>query len=179
MYSQVKDTVLYIPKTKFQSKYLQTKTDSINLLKKRAVMTAKNAKDLTRRMAELDSILNIYRKASENLINPNSPKVTRNNDRKRINLDSINNANRTRNDKAAKRLARLNAIVKRNDSIKKVKAQRAALRAAQKKKDSIRVAQNKLKAKLRNDSIRLAKSLEIAQRKKILLNKQKSFELNL
>jgi hypothetical protein len=166
LYSQEKDTIIYIPKTKYQSKYLRTKTDSINVLKKRAVMTAKNAKDLSKRMAELDSILNVFRKKAENIIRPDSTKITRNSSRKRINLDSINNANKAKNDRAARRLARLNAIVRRNDSIKKVKAQKAALRAAQKKKDSIRVAQNKLKAKLRNDSIRLAKSLEVVQRKK-------------
>ncbi len=164
--AQEKDTVLYIPKIKYQSKLLITKTDSINKLKKRAVLTAKNSKELSERMAELDSILNSYKKEAQRLtkiIKADSVKVAKNKGRKRINMDSIKAAKKIQEDKDAARLARLNAIVRRNDSINKVKAQQAAARIAKRKQDSTRIANNKIRLKLRNDSIRAAKAQAAAK----------------
>ena len=166
--AQEKDTVLYIPKIKFQSKRLITKTDSINLLKKRAVLTAKSSKELTDRMSELDSILNSYKQESLRLtkiIKADSIKVAKNKGRKRINIDSIKTAKQIQEEKDAARLARLNAIVRRNDSIKLAKANKAAERIAKRKQDSTRIAQNKIKLKLKNDSIRTAKAQAAAKNK--------------
>ncbi len=158
--AQEKDTVLFIPKIKYQSKFLITKTDSINLLKRRAVLTAKNSKELTDRMAELDAILNSYRKESEKIINKikaDSIKVVKNN-RKRINIDSLKAVQQAKQTNDDKRLARLNAIIRRNDSIKLVKAKKASDRIAKRKQDSTRIADDKIKLRLRNDSIRTAKA---------------------
>ena len=165
--AQKKDTVLFIPRMKFQSNRLITKTDSINLLKRKAVLTANSSKELSDRMAELDSILNSYKKESERItkiIKADSIKVARTN-RKRINIDSIKTAQQVKEDKDAKRLARLNAIVRRNDSIKLVKAQQAADRIAKRKQDSTRIAENKIKLRLRNDSIKTAKAQIAAKNK--------------
>ncbi len=166
-HAQEKDTVLFIPKMKYQSNRLITKTDSINLLKRRAVLTANSSKELTDRMAELDSILNSYKKESERItkiIKADSIKVARS-DRKRINIDSLKSAQQIKEDKDAKRLARLNAIIKRNDSIKLAKAQKAADRIAKRKQDSARIAENKIRLRLRNDSIRTAKAQIAAKNK--------------
>ena len=175
--AQEKDTVLFIPKLKYQSKLLISKTDSINALKKRAVLTAKSSKDLSDRMAELDSILNSYKKETQRItkiIKADSVKVAKNKGRKRINIDSIKTAKQVKEDKDAARLARLNAIIRRNDSIKLVKAQKAAARIAKRKQDSTRIANNKRRLKLKNDSIRTVRaqiaaknrqdSLKIAQK---------------
>mgnify|MGYP000542479926 CR=1 FL=1 len=165
--AQEKDTVLFIPKIKYQSKLLITKTDSINLLKRKAVLTAKSSKELTERMAELDAILNSYKKESERItkiIKADSIKVAKNN-RKRINIDSLKAVQKSKETKDELRLARLNAIIKRNDSIKLVKAKKAADRIRQRKQDSTRIAQNKIKLRLRNDSIRTAKAQIAAKNK--------------
>ena len=165
--AQKKDTVLFIPRMKYQSNRLITKTDSINLLKRKAVLTANSSKELSDRMAELDSILNSYKKESERItkiIKADSINVARTN-RKRINVDSLKSAKQVKEDKDAKRLARLNAIIRRNDSIKLVKAQQAADRIAKRKQDSTRIAENKIKLRLRNDSIKTAKAQIAAKNK--------------
>ncbi|WP_347174387.1 hypothetical protein [Polaribacter uvawellassae] len=159
-YSQQKDTVLYIPKTKYQNnKLLTAKIDSINLLKRRAVLTAKNSRDLTKRIAVLDSILNFYKRSSEDVINSlakQTPvKIAENTNKNQQNNDTII---KPKMSNADKRLARLNAIIKRNDSLKLVKANKAATRIAQRKKDSIKLVENKIKNKLRLDSIKIAKA---------------------
>ena len=166
--AQEKDTVLFIPKLKYQSKLLITKTDSINVLKRRAVLTAKSSKELTDRMAELDAILNQYKKESEKIINKikaDSTKVAKNKGRKRINVDSLKSVQKEKQSKDDLRLARLNAIIKRNDSIKLVKAKKAADRIIKRKQDSTRIANNKIKLRLRNDSIRTAKAQIAAKNK--------------
>ena len=166
--AQEKDTVLFIPKLKYQSKLLITKTDSINVLKRRAVLTAKSSKELTDRMAELDAILNQYKKESEKIINKikaDSTKIAKNKGRKRINIDSLKSVQKEKQSKDDLRLARLNAIIKRNDSIKLVKAKKAADRIIKRKQDSTRIANNKIKLRLRNDSIRTAKAQIAAKNK--------------
>lgn len=164
-YSQKKDTVLFIPKTKYQSKELISKTDSINLLKRRAVLTAKNSRELTNRIAELDSILNFYKKSAKDVINDliknDSIKIVKNTDRIRTNSDTIIKPKVLSN--ADKRKARINAIIRRNDSLKLVKANKVAARNAQKKKDSIRLVENRIKKKLRLDSIKIAKAKNLAR----------------
>lgn len=145
-YSQKKDTVLFIPKTKYQSKNIITKTDSINLLKRKAVLTAKSSKDLTKRIAELDSILNFYKKSSKDVIISFARK------------DTIKPVKQIEVSNADKRLARLNAIIRRNDSLKLIKTNRVADRIAKLKRDSIRLVENKIKNKLRIDSIKIAKA---------------------
>ena len=151
--AQERDTVLFIPKTKFQSKFLASKTDSINLLKKRAVLTAKTSKDLTKRIAELDSILNFYKKSAKDVIQNLARK------------DTIIPVKKVKLTNAQKRLAKRNAIMRRNDSLKLLKNKRLEARKLKRKRDSARIADNKLKVKFRNDSIRISKNINDVKRR--------------
>jgi len=161
--AQEKDTVLFIPKTKYQTQRIVTKTDSIMLLKRKAILTAKTAKELTDRMAELDSILLSYKNFA-NIVNSNTPK--KNTNRQRINVDSLNTAKKAKENRNAVKLARLNAIIRKSDSVKAVKARRVAARNLKRKQDSTRLAQNNIKKRLRNDSIRTAKALIAAKNRR-------------
>ncbi|MFN0729255.1 hypothetical protein [Polaribacter gochangensis] len=180
-HSQLKDTVLFIPKTKYQSKDLITKTDSINLLKRRAVLTAKNSSDLSKRIEELDSILKFYKKSSkeviDDIVKKDAINAAKKNDRAQKNRDTIIKPKKLSN--AEKRQARLNAIIRRNDSLKQVKAYKAAARIVQRKKDSIRLVENKIKKKLKLDSIKIAKAKRVAKSTEdsiIIANKVKALQ---
>jgi hypothetical protein len=165
-YSQKKDTVLFIPKTKYQqSKYLVSKTDSINLLKRKAILSARNSKNLTKRIAELDSILNFYKKNAKTVIADLAKK----------NAAKTNKQLQSSNQN--KRLAKLNAIRRRNDSLKQLKVNRVADRIAKRKRDSTRLVENKVRNKLRLDSIKFAKAKRTARSSKdsiIIANKIKA-----
>jgi len=161
--SQEKDTVLFIPRGKYQNKLIVTKTDSILLLKRRAVLTAKSSKELSDRMAELDAILASYKKQTEE----NNKKIKSDSiafvnnavkkNRKRINTDSLNEVRKKKDDQNAKRLARLQASIRKNDSIllvAKIKATNDSIKASQE-----RIAQNLL-AKRKQDSIDTSVALQ-------------------
>jgi hypothetical protein len=168
--AQEKDTVLFIPKGKYQNKLIVTKTDSILLLKRRAVLTAKSSKELSDRMAELDAILASYKKQTElnnKKIKSDSIAFVNNavkKNRKRINTDSLNEVRKKKDDENAKRLARLQASIRKNDSIllvAKIKATNDSIKTAQE-----RIAQNIL-AKRKQDSIDTSVALQQRARFKV------------
>ncbi len=145
-FSQEKDTVLFIPKNKYQqNKFLVSKTDSINLLKRKAILSAKNSKDLSKRISQLDSLLNFYKKSAKSVIEELAKKK------------AAKSKKQLRSSNEEKRLAKLNAIIRRNDSLKQVKIDRVADRIAKRKRDSTRIAEKKIRQKLKLDSIKIAR----------------------
>ena len=165
-YSQKKDTILYKPKTKYQqNKFLVSKTDSINKLKRRAILSSRNSKDLSKRIAELDSILNFYKKNAKEVI------------AEILKRDAAKKNEQALTSNQSKRLARLNAIKRRNDSLKLVKKNRALEKIALKKKESARIAENRLRQKLRLDSIKIARAKRNVKNSKdstVIANKLKA-----
>ena len=166
-HAQEKDTLLFIPKAKYQSALMISKTDSINKLKKQAVLTAKNSKELSERMAELDAVLEKYKKKALAAAKANSSDS--------LKLDATK-AERVKAQQEAQRIARLQASKRRTDSIQLAKAKDAANRIAKLQRDAKRIAENKLRLRLRNDSIKTAKAQRLARNRADSLRISRRFQ---